>query len=97
MITIKKLKEGLVVLNDDKPVLVQKGNVFGIPDTAIKIYSIGDIPLKEMVKIALNKKQDIPILVNKLGIDYYFKYTLVSGIKTESIKLGERNMMGFGK
>jgi hypothetical protein len=89
--SIKKLTNGFAVLYNDKPVLVGKDNKFAIPNTLIKIESEEPIPTKAMLVVAMSKPHDMLWELCKLGAEYMFTYTS-SGVKTDSIKLFEKNL-----
>lgn len=88
---IKQLTNGFAVLYNDKPVLIGKENKFAIPNTTVKIIAEETIPTKEVLKVAMCDKVNIPIEINKLGDKYLFTYS-IDGIKSDSIKLFEKNL-----
>lgn len=87
---IEKRNDGVVIYYNNNPILVNKGLNFAVPGRSLKIFGIDKIPTKEVLKAILTDNDQILISnIEKLGIDYRFKYTTISGIKNDSIKLGE--------
>lgn len=92
---IEKRGDGFVVYQDDKPVLVNKGLNFAVPNK-IKIFGIDRIPTKLVLKaILVNDYRDLIANIDQLGVDYQFKYIPITGISVDSIKLTEEYFKCF--